>query len=136
VLCETLQPTRLLCESYLQILCYVKHYNSPCHVKVICSSCVMWSIVTHPVIQHWLSDIEIFATIIAALIHDYEHTGTTNNFHIMTGWVVMFHIVKVICSSCVMWSIVTHPVIMWKLFVVPVLCKTLQLTLSLCESYL
>ncbi|XP_063412455.1 dual specificity calcium/calmodulin-dependent 3',5'-cyclic nucleotide phosphodiesterase 1A-like isoform X3 [Mytilus trossulus] len=34
---------------------------------------------------HWLTDIEIFATIIAALIHDYEHTGTTNNFHIMTG---------------------------------------------------
>jgi hypothetical protein len=43
----------------------------------------------------WLkSDIEIFATIIAALIHDYEHTGTTNNFHIMTGWVVMFHIAQ------------------------------------------
>ncbi|XP_021345883.1 calcium/calmodulin-dependent 3',5'-cyclic nucleotide phosphodiesterase 1-like isoform X2 [Mizuhopecten yessoensis] len=33
----------------------------------------------------WLTDLEVFATIIAALIHDYEHTGTTNNFHIMTG---------------------------------------------------
>jgi hypothetical protein len=83
-----------------------------------------------------------------------HNTGSTNNFHIITRWVVMFHIaqelqiafnvkhynspchVKVICSSCVMWSIVTHPVIMWKLFVVPVLCETLQLTLSLCESYL
>ncbi|XP_067934399.1 dual specificity calcium/calmodulin-dependent 3',5'-cyclic nucleotide phosphodiesterase 1B-like isoform X2 [Watersipora subatra] len=32
-----------------------------------------------------LTDIETFATIIAALIHDYEHTGTTNNFHIMTS---------------------------------------------------
>ncbi|PAA50488.1 hypothetical protein BOX15_Mlig013692g1 [Macrostomum lignano] len=31
---------------------------------------------------NWLTDLEIFATIIAALIHDYEHTGTTNNFHI------------------------------------------------------
>ncbi|KAF6021717.1 PDE1C [Bugula neritina] len=35
-------------------------------------------------LMKWLTDIEIFATIIAALIHDYEHTGTTNNFHIMS----------------------------------------------------
>lgn len=27
----------------------------------------------------------MFATIVAALIHDFEHTGTTNNFHIQTG---------------------------------------------------
>lgn len=32
-----------------------------------------------------MTDIEIFATLIAALIHDYEHTGTTNNFHVMSG---------------------------------------------------
>ncbi|KAK6960926.1 calcium/calmodulin-dependent 3p 5p-cyclic nucleotide phosphodiesterase 1A, partial [Biomphalaria glabrata] len=31
-----------------------------------------------------LTDLEVFATLIAALIHDYEHTGTTNNFHINT----------------------------------------------------
>ncbi|XP_056010971.1 dual specificity calcium/calmodulin-dependent 3',5'-cyclic nucleotide phosphodiesterase 1A-like isoform X17 [Ostrea edulis] len=36
-------------------------------------------------LAHWLTDLEVFATIIAALIHDYEHTGTTNNFHIQTG---------------------------------------------------
>lgn len=42
-------------------------------------------ILTQSKLVHWLTDIEIFATIIAALIHDYEHTGTTNNFHIMTG---------------------------------------------------
>lgn len=24
--------------------------------------------------------------IFAAAIHDYEHTGTTNNFHIQTRW--------------------------------------------------
>jgi hypothetical protein len=35
--------------------------------------------------MHWLSDLEIFATLVAALIHDYEHTGTTNNFHVMSG---------------------------------------------------
>ncbi|XP_036364197.1 calcium/calmodulin-dependent 3',5'-cyclic nucleotide phosphodiesterase 1A isoform X3 [Octopus sinensis] len=36
-------------------------------------------------LTNWLTDLEIFATIIAALVHDYEHTGTTNNFHINTG---------------------------------------------------
>jgi hypothetical protein len=36
-------------------------------------------------LMHWLSDLEIFATLVAALIHDYEHTGTTNNFHVMSG---------------------------------------------------
>ncbi|XP_071101189.1 dual specificity calcium/calmodulin-dependent 3',5'-cyclic nucleotide phosphodiesterase 1A-like isoform X6 [Haliotis cracherodii] len=36
-------------------------------------------------LAHWLTDLEIFATIVAALIHDFEHTGTTNNFHINTG---------------------------------------------------
>ncbi|KAL3854497.1 hypothetical protein ACJMK2_013763, partial [Sinanodonta woodiana] len=39
----------------------------------------------HGLLQNWLSDLEVFATIFAALVHDYEHTGTTNNFHIMTG---------------------------------------------------
>lgn len=36
--------------------------------------------------QHWLTELEIFAMIFAAAIHDYEHTGTTNNFHIQTRW--------------------------------------------------
>lgn len=35
-------------------------------------------------LQHWLTELEIFATIFAAAIHDYEHTGTTNNFHVQT----------------------------------------------------
>lgn len=34
---------------------------------------------------NWLTDLEVFATIVAALLHDYEHTGTTNNFHIQTS---------------------------------------------------
>lgn len=32
-----------------------------------------------------MTDLEIFATLVAALIHDFEHTGTTNNFHVMSG---------------------------------------------------
>ncbi|CAG2115490.1 unnamed protein product, partial [Medioppia subpectinata] len=35
--------------------------------------------------MQWLSDLEIFATLVAAIIHDYQHTGTTNNFHVMSG---------------------------------------------------
>ena len=36
----------------------------------------------HVASQNWLSELEIFATLFAALIHDFEHTGTTNTFHI------------------------------------------------------
>ncbi|XP_062524342.1 dual specificity calcium/calmodulin-dependent 3',5'-cyclic nucleotide phosphodiesterase 1A isoform X1 [Bombyx mori] len=36
-------------------------------------------------LMNWLSDLEIFATLVAAVVHDYEHTGTTNNFHVMSG---------------------------------------------------
>ncbi|XP_055086251.1 dual specificity calcium/calmodulin-dependent 3',5'-cyclic nucleotide phosphodiesterase 1A [Periophthalmus magnuspinnatus] len=35
-------------------------------------------------IVHWLTELETFAIIFAAAIHDYEHTGTTNNFHVQT----------------------------------------------------
>uniref|UniRef100_A0A8D0H1Y9 Phosphodiesterase n=1 Tax=Sphenodon punctatus TaxID=8508 RepID=A0A8D0H1Y9_SPHPU len=33
---------------------------------------------------HCLTEIEVLAMIFAAAIHDYEHTGTTNSFHIQT----------------------------------------------------
>ncbi|XP_043920783.1 calcium/calmodulin-dependent 3',5'-cyclic nucleotide phosphodiesterase 1C-like isoform X1 [Protopterus annectens] len=35
-------------------------------------------------VVHWLTELEIFAMLFAAAVHDYEHTGTTNNFHIQT----------------------------------------------------
>ncbi|XP_063284758.1 dual specificity calcium/calmodulin-dependent 3',5'-cyclic nucleotide phosphodiesterase 1A isoform X1 [Pelobates fuscus] len=41
-------------------------------------------IILHTGIMHWLTELEILAMIFAAAIHDYEHTGTTNNFHIQT----------------------------------------------------
>ncbi|XP_073489840.1 dual specificity calcium/calmodulin-dependent 3',5'-cyclic nucleotide phosphodiesterase 1A isoform X2 [Aquarana catesbeiana] len=41
-------------------------------------------ILLHTGIMHWLTELEILAMILAAAIHDYEHTGTTNNFHIQT----------------------------------------------------
>lgn len=40
-------------------------------------------------LKQWLTDLEIFATLVAAIIHDYQHTGTTNNFHIMSGYVFL-----------------------------------------------
>ena len=45
----------------------------------------MFSFVCFFIMQLWLTDVEIFATIVAALVHDYEHNGTTNAFHINTG---------------------------------------------------
>ncbi|XP_075213731.1 dual specificity calcium/calmodulin-dependent 3',5'-cyclic nucleotide phosphodiesterase 1-like [Lycorma delicatula] len=36
-------------------------------------------------LMNWMTDLEIYATLVAAIIHDYEHTGTTNNFHVMSG---------------------------------------------------
>ncbi|XP_061081947.1 dual specificity calcium/calmodulin-dependent 3',5'-cyclic nucleotide phosphodiesterase 1A-like isoform X1 [Conger conger] len=38
----------------------------------------------HTGVMHWLTEVEILAMVFAAAIHDFEHTGTTNNFHIQT----------------------------------------------------
>ncbi|XP_064646960.1 dual specificity calcium/calmodulin-dependent 3',5'-cyclic nucleotide phosphodiesterase 1A-like isoform X13 [Lineus longissimus] len=65
---------------------YSKHKN-PYHNLVHAADVAQttYHIISHSKLVHWLTDIEIFATIIAACIHDFEHTGTTNNFHISTG---------------------------------------------------
>lgn len=31
---------------------------------------------------NWLTDLEIFACLMSALIHDFDHSGTTNTFHV------------------------------------------------------
>ena len=36
----------------------------------------------HILFQNWISDLEIFTCLVAAMIHDFDHTGTTNNFHV------------------------------------------------------
>jgi len=33
---------------------------------------------------NWLNEVEVFAMIFSAAVHDYEHTGTTNTFHVQT----------------------------------------------------
>ena len=40
--------------------------------------------------QHWLNDLELFASLFAALIHDFEHSGTNNGFHINSRWRASF----------------------------------------------
>ncbi|XP_034158011.2 dual specificity calcium/calmodulin-dependent 3',5'-cyclic nucleotide phosphodiesterase 1B isoform X1 [Pangasianodon hypophthalmus] len=35
-------------------------------------------------VLYWLTELEVLACLFAAAIHDYEHTGNTNNFHIYT----------------------------------------------------
>ena len=29
-----------------------------------------------------MSDLEVFTSLLAAIIHDYDHSGTTNSFHV------------------------------------------------------
>ena len=43
------------------------------------------SINIHKMFQSWLSDLEIFALLFSAIIHDFDHTGTTNNFHVQSN---------------------------------------------------
>ncbi|KAG9510483.1 Calcium/calmodulin-dependent 3',5'-cyclic nucleotide phosphodiesterase 1, partial [Fragariocoptes setiger] len=63
---------------------YVKHKN-PYHNNLHAAD--VTQTVHYMLLQglaNWLTDLEIFATLFAAIVHDYLHTGTTNNFHVMS----------------------------------------------------
>ncbi|XP_016837636.1 calcium/calmodulin-dependent 3',5'-cyclic nucleotide phosphodiesterase 1 isoform X3 [Nasonia vitripennis] len=65
---------------------YCRHrnpYHNNLHAADVAQT--MHYILCRTGLMNWLTDLEIFATLVAALIHDYEHTGTTNNFHVMSG---------------------------------------------------
>ncbi|XP_060033599.1 dual specificity calcium/calmodulin-dependent 3',5'-cyclic nucleotide phosphodiesterase 1A isoform X2 [Erinaceus europaeus] len=64
---------------------YSKHKN-PYHNLIHAADVTqtVHYIMLHTGIMHWLTELEILAMVFAAAIHDYEHTGTTNNFHIQT----------------------------------------------------
>ncbi|XP_057610690.1 dual specificity calcium/calmodulin-dependent 3',5'-cyclic nucleotide phosphodiesterase 1A isoform X4 [Chionomys nivalis] len=64
---------------------YSKHKN-PYHNLVHAADVTqtVHYIMLHTGIMHWLTELEILAMVFAAAIHDFEHTGTTNNFHIQT----------------------------------------------------
>ncbi|KAK7080217.1 Calcium/calmodulin-dependent 3',5'-cyclic nucleotide phosphodiesterase 1C [Halocaridina rubra] len=62
-------------------------YKNPYHNNVHAADVLqtMHYMLSQTGLMNWLNDIEILATLMAAIIHDYEHTGTTNNFHVMSG---------------------------------------------------
>ncbi|XP_061649002.1 dual specificity calcium/calmodulin-dependent 3',5'-cyclic nucleotide phosphodiesterase 1C isoform X2 [Phyllopteryx taeniolatus] len=64
---------------------YSKHKN-PYHNLVHAADVTQTAhfLMLHTGTMHWLSELEILAMVFAAAIHDFEHTGTTNNFHIHT----------------------------------------------------
>ncbi|XP_022694733.1 calcium/calmodulin-dependent 3',5'-cyclic nucleotide phosphodiesterase 1A-like isoform X4 [Varroa jacobsoni] len=63
-----------------------KKYNNPYHNNMHAADVTqtVHFMLCRAGVANWLTDLEIFATIFAAIIHDYEHTGTTNNFHVMS----------------------------------------------------
>ncbi|KAM6946031.1 dual specificity calcium/calmodulin-dependent 3',5'-cyclic nucleotide phosphodiesterase 1A [Aplochiton taeniatus] len=64
---------------------YSKHRN-PYHNLIHAADVTQTThcLMVHTGAMHWLSELEILAMVFAAAIHDFEHTGTTNNFHIQT----------------------------------------------------
>ncbi|XP_043979002.1 calcium/calmodulin-dependent 3',5'-cyclic nucleotide phosphodiesterase 1B-like isoform X1 [Gambusia affinis] len=64
---------------------YCKH-NNPYHNLVHAADVTqtMHCLLLRSGLVHWLTELEVMASLFAAAIHDFEHTGTTNNFHIHT----------------------------------------------------
>ncbi|XP_077584280.1 dual specificity calcium/calmodulin-dependent 3',5'-cyclic nucleotide phosphodiesterase 1A [Stigmatopora nigra] len=64
---------------------YSKHKN-PYHNLIHAADVTQTAhfLMLHTGTMHWLNELEILAMVLAAAIHDFEHTGTTNNFHIHT----------------------------------------------------
>ncbi|VDM43333.1 unnamed protein product [Toxocara canis] len=75
-------------ENYLAALevGYSKH-NNPYHNIVHAADVTQSShfMLSQTGLANSLSDLDLLAVIFGALIHDYEHTGHTNNFHIQSG---------------------------------------------------
>uniref|UniRef100_A0A3B4WU19 Phosphodiesterase n=1 Tax=Seriola lalandi dorsalis TaxID=1841481 RepID=A0A3B4WU19_SERLL len=64
---------------------YGKHSNPyHSHVHAADVTQTLHCLLLRSGLVHWLTELEVMASLFAAAIHDYEHTGTTNNFHIHT----------------------------------------------------
>ncbi|XP_066478350.1 dual specificity calcium/calmodulin-dependent 3',5'-cyclic nucleotide phosphodiesterase 1A-like [Tiliqua scincoides] len=61
---------------------YQNSYHNSTHAADVTQT--VHSFMLHTGMMHWFTDLEILALIFSASIHDYEHTGTTNYFHIQT----------------------------------------------------
>ncbi|VDP27815.1 unnamed protein product [Heligmosomoides polygyrus] len=79
-------------ENYLHALeqGYSKH-NNPYHNVVHAADVTQSShfMLSQTGLANSLGDLELLAVLFGALIHDYEHTGHTNNFHIQSGYVAV-----------------------------------------------
>merc|ERR1719245_803401 len=62
--------------------CYGNPYHNNLHAADVLQS-THW-IISQTGLKDWMSDLEIFSLLMSAIIHDYNHTGTTNNFHIQS----------------------------------------------------
>uniref|UniRef100_A0A8C9RT08 Phosphodiesterase n=1 Tax=Scleropages formosus TaxID=113540 RepID=A0A8C9RT08_SCLFO len=64
---------------------YNKHGNPyHCHMHAADVTQTLHCLLLRTGLVHWLTELEVLASLFAAAIHDYEHTGTTNSFHIHT----------------------------------------------------
>ncbi|CAG0892095.1 unnamed protein product [Darwinula stevensoni] len=79
--------------SFKDLECFVKRleagyglhknpYHNNTHATDVTQT--VHSILCQSSLATWLSHLEIFALLFAAMCHDYEHTGTTNDFHVIT----------------------------------------------------
>jgi calcium/calmodulin-dependent 3',5'-cyclic nucleotide phosphodiesterase len=61
-------------------------YRNPYHNLIHAADVLQttYQIIYNSGLMNWLSDHELFAMFIAAIVHDFEHTGTSNNFHIQS----------------------------------------------------
>uniref|UniRef100_A0A8C2EWI5 Phosphodiesterase n=1 Tax=Cyprinus carpio TaxID=7962 RepID=A0A8C2EWI5_CYPCA len=80
---------------------YSKHRN-PYHNLIHAADVTQTAhyLMLHTGIMHWLSELEILAMVFAAAIHDFEHTGTTNNFHIQTRCTKSSRVLFVYVCKC------------------------------------
>ncbi|XP_039182239.1 calcium/calmodulin-dependent 3',5'-cyclic nucleotide phosphodiesterase 1A-like isoform X3 [Crotalus tigris] len=61
---------------------YKNPYHNSLHAADVTQT--VHTIMLHTGMMQWFTDLEILAIFFSSIIHDYEHTGTTNHFHIET----------------------------------------------------
>ncbi|XP_053140036.1 dual specificity calcium/calmodulin-dependent 3',5'-cyclic nucleotide phosphodiesterase 1A-like isoform X3 [Hemicordylus capensis] len=61
---------------------YQNPYHNSIHAADVTQT--VHSILLKTGIMHWFSDLEILAMFFSTSIHDYDHNGTSNHFHVLT----------------------------------------------------
>ncbi|KAH0621797.1 hypothetical protein JD844_023431 [Phrynosoma platyrhinos] len=96
LMCELFSKYNLLTQFKIPITCLISFasalelgynkYQNPYHNAVHATDVTqtVHTILLHTGIMHWFTDLEILAIIFSTAVHDYEHTGTTNHFHVVT----------------------------------------------------